>query len=401
VTHGSVRVERSAAAVRRASVVVAVIAAWASAHAVRAERARPGETIVLHHGRDPAVPSAMPGGPHHDQRVARPWPRTAPATRSTVVVPGGRPRGPAVDALGRLFVGTGTGLLVLSEDGAPIADVAIGPLDAAPVLVPGGDVIAASRNGLFARVAPDGSVRARSATDLGVRFAPLVCEDGTLAVVGSSRIVAGLDGALATRFQIELADGLALSPTELPSGHWAIAAGAQLAVIDPRQGALVRTITLPQRAAAPPLVDDEGTLWVATVDGALVAIRHESRITRTLSLGGHLLEPGAADRSFLALAPDGDLLVAVPTRGLVRLAPDGTERWSLATDTPPVPALAIDPEGRTAIADRVGHLSIVSPDGAIEWTTMLDSIVLAAPIPTARGRLVVATERGIVLLGPS
>lgn len=366
----------------------------------RGEEVRPGHTVVLDHGADPAVASAMPGGGAHDGRLAFALPRAAPSARVVVATVGGRPRGPAVDALGRIFVGTTTGLAILAPDGTVVHEVPVGAVDCAPVIVPGGDVIALSRDGTFARIAPDGSVRARAATGLGVRFAPLVQSDASLAVVAASRTLALLGSNLEVLARRELPDGLALSPTRTARGRWAIAAGSELVIVDPVTHEVECSLALPARTATPVAAASDGTLWVATVEGDLVRVRGEARITGTMRLGARLPEATMSDRAMLGIAPDSDVLVVVPARGLVRLAPDGTERWTRASDTPLVGALSIDPEGRAAVIDRLGHLSVIDAAGAIEWTLALEALPLGPAITTGQGRVVVATERGVVVLGP-
>lgn len=367
----------------------------------RAEEARPGHTLVLHHGSDPAAPSAMPGGAEHDGRLVFALPRAAPSARVVVSLAGARPRGPSVDAQGRIFVGTATGVAILAADGSTTRDVSAGALESGPVLVPGGDVIALSREGMLARIAPDGTVRARSSIGMGVRFAPLVLDDASLVLIGSSRTLLWLGSDLAVRRRRELPDGLALSPTLTAHRRWAIAAGTELVIIDPDSFEVEQQLPLPARAATPPASAPDGTLWLATVDGDLLRVRGEARITSTTPLGGRLPEATTADRATLGVAPNGDVLVVVPARGLVRVAPDGTERWVWASDTPLIGALSVDPEGRAVVLDRIGHLSVIDAIGALEWSVVLEAAPLGPAIVTGQGRIVVTTERGVVILGPA
>jgi outer membrane protein assembly factor BamB len=355
------------------------------------ELAEPGETLVLHRGLDPAIPAAMPGGASHDGRLAYPLPASAPERTELVGGANPRPRGPVIDEAGRIYAGTGAGLAILAADGTMIAEVAVGVLEASPVLVPGGDVIAISRNGMIARVAPDGTVRARHATDLGVRFAPLVLEDGSFVVVGANRTVSRFGSDLEERFRTELPDGFGLSATLTSAGRIAVATGSELVIVD-LDGSIVRSIALPGRAVTPPARAANGSLWVATTDGALVEVVHESRIRRTVALAGRV-----SDGTTLALAPSGDVLVAVATRGLIAIAPDGTERWVTALDAPFFGFVAVDASGRIAALDRLGRLSVVSPDGVVEWSVGIGGVPLAAPIVTQRGEVVLATDRGVVI----
>jgi outer membrane protein assembly factor BamB len=251
------------------------------------------------------------------------------------------------------------------------------------------------------RVSPDGLVRARAPmTGLGVRFAPLVLEDGGLAVVAASRTLALVGSDLEVRRIRELPDGLALTPTRTSSGRWAVAAGAELVLVDPHTFEIARTLPLPGRAAASPAVAPDGTLWVATVDGALVRVRGELRMDSPVALGARLPEATTSERTTLAIAEDGDVLVVVPTRGLVRLAPDGTERWTWTSETPLVSAVSVDETGRAVVIDRVGHLSVIDAQASVEWTTMLGALPLGPAQVTPQGRVVVLTERSLVLLGP-
>lgn len=390
----------SARVARVVALLGIVIAAVGTAPSARGEEARPGRTLVLHHGSDPRVASAMPGGPSRDGRLRFALPRQAPTARVVVPMPGARPRGPAIDAEGRIFVGTTTGVTLIAADGSSTREVSVGALDSAPVLVPGGDLIALSREGMFARIAPDGSVRARAATGLAVRFAPLVGDDGGLAVVAASRTLARVGSDLEVRASCELPDGLALSPTRTAHDRWAIAAGAELVLVDPESLEILRSIALPGRAATPAAASPDGSIWVATVEGQLVRVRGARRIGMTVGLGARLPEATTSDRAMLGVAPDGDVLVVVPARGLVRIAADGSERWTWSSDTPLVGAISVDESGCAAVLDRIGHLSVIDRGGVVLWTLPLEGLPLGAAIATAQGRVVVATERGVVILGP-
>ena len=364
------------------------------------EEARPGRTLVLHHGWEPGIASAMAGTEHRDGRLAFAFPSAAPTARVLAVLVGTRPRGPVIDQSGRIFVGTTSGLAIVSADGTSVREVSLGALDCSPVLVPGGDVVGLSRDGMLARVTPDGYVRWRVGTSLPIRFSPLVLADGSFAVVAASRTLAHVGSDLEVRAQIELPDGLALSPTRTARDHWVIAAGTELVWVDPSTLEIELAIALPGRAATPAAVAPDGTLWVATVEGELVRVIDALRIDRVMALGARLPEATTSDRAMLAVAPDGDVLVSVPTRGLVRFAPDGTERWTWASETPLVSSVSVDANGRAAAIDRVGHLSVVDVDGTVLWTLALETLPLGPAIVTGQGRIVVATERGVVVLGP-
>jgi ligand-binding sensor domain-containing protein len=365
-----------------------------------AQEARPGHTLVLHHGHDPSA-AVTAGGLAHDARLAFALPETAPTSRLSIAMPGTRMRGPVVDASGRVFVGTSSGVTIVEPDGHASHDVVVGALEAPPVIVPGGDVVALARDGMLARIAPDGRVVMRAASLLGIRFAPLVRGDGALIVVAASRTLAELGPDLSVRRARELPDGLALSPTETARGHYAIAAGAELVFVDPHGLEVLRTIPLPDRAATPVARAEDGTLWVATVDGDLLRVHGELRIGESIALGARLPEAATLDRAMLGVAPGGDVLVAVPSRGLVRIAPSGAERWIWSGEAPLIGALSVDGDGRTAVIDRTGHLSVIAADGTPDWTLALGAVPLGAAMTTPQGRIVVATDQGVLLLGPS
>lgn len=386
---------------RRAAAVLALLGLASLPAGARGEEVRPGQACTLHLGFSPQAASVMPGGPRRDGRLAFSLPRSAPSSHALAVVAGGRPRGPAIDEDGRLYVGTGSGLAVISPDGASVHDVALDVLDCAPVLVPGGGAVGVSREGLIARVDPSGHVVRREALRRAVRFSPLVSPDGSLAVVAAGRTLLRVDDVLAVREAREMPDGLALSPTEAPSGSWLVAAGTELEVVDPGTLEVARSIPLPARAATPAAIAPDGTAWVGTVEGDLVRVRGEARVVGTIDLGARLPEATTSDRAMLGIAPDADLLVAVPSLGLVRISSEGEERWTYAPDTPLASAVSVDPEGRAAVVDRLGHLFVVSAAGDVEWTVALESMPLGPVLVTAQGRVVVATERGVVILGPA
>ncbi len=356
------------------------------------ERVRPGETLVLHRGFDPRVASAMPGGQAHDGRLAYPLPEVAPSRLDAIGSAHARPRGPVVDQAGHLYVGTTTGLAILDVDGVVIAETAAGVLEAPPALMPGGDAIAISRNGMIVRVAPDGAVRARRSTDLGVRFAPLVLDDGSFFLVGANRTLSRFGPDLEERFRTELPDGFGLSPTLSASGRVVVTAGSELVVVG-LDGGIARSIALPGRAVTPPARAPNGSLWLATTEGALIEIAHESRIRRVVPLGGRV-----PDGTTLAIAPNGDVLVAVPTRGVVAIDATGNERWTTAVDAPFFGFLAVDAAGRIAALDRIGRLWVITPEGTTLWSTTVGGVPLGPPVVTPAGQIVLSTDRGIAVL---
>lgn len=384
----------------RPAALLASCAAALVALSARAEEARPGRTLVLDHGTDPALVAGTSGGASRDGRLHHPLPRAAPVARVLVATTGARPRGPVVDAVGRIVVGTVNGMLIVSPDGTETRSVLADALDCPPVVVPGGDFVALSREGRLVRATPEGTVIARApSTGLSVRSAPLVEADGSLVVV-AGRTLAEVGSDLEVRRTLPLPDGPALSPARTREGRWVVVAGSEVVLVEPRRMELLRSWFLPGRAATPPAVAGDGTIWVATVDGDLVHVTHETRLAGTISLGGRLPEAASSERTMLGVAPDGDVLAVVPTRGLVRVAPDGTERWVWAGDTPLVGAASVDAYGRAAVLDRVGHLAVIDPSGALEWTFALGSLPLGGPVVTAEGRVVVVTERGVEILGP-
>jgi len=103
----------------------------------------------------------------------------------------------------------------------------------------------------------------------------------------------------------------------------------------------------------------------------------------------------------LGVAPEGDVLVVVPTRGLVRLDAEGRERWVWASEAPLASAVSVDASGRAGVVDRIGHLSVIDPDGTRAWMVALEAAPMGPPIVTAQGRVVTVTEHGVVVLGPT
>jgi len=250
--------------------------------------------------------------------------------------------------------------------GWPIADV-----DASRLLVaPAGAVhLSLPRGDRTAVVNRDGTWRRPSRVQGVVAIGP----DGRhYAFRGAGRVVAAYTatGCLLWRSPELLLGPEASDRTIRPAsdGTVYVAGASGLAALD-AAGALRWTAT----SASSPVVGSDGTVHYRLPSGAgtpatVVARRPDGEILWQRPLD-ELGRPAA-------LAGDGTLLVTGP-EGLRALAPDGSERWSVATGPPAGVAVGADDTAYVVVSRGLvrgtrlasaGEMWAVAPDGSVRWT---------------------------------
>ena len=299
-----------------------------------------------------------------------------------------RPRGPTLGADGTIYLGSMGGLSALGADGTELWTARIGTVQAAPSLSPSNDIVVVTRGGLVALVTPEGVVR-RSA-DLGApaRGSPLVLDDGSIVVGTIDRRVHRLDANLRRVFVTEVADGTAATISLARRGSLALAAGRLLTLLDPR-GSLQRQVSLGGRASSAAAIGDDGTIWVPTVEGVLLAIDPSGRVRSRTELGSRHYDEAAP-----AIGHDGSVRVPTLTAGLVCVGPGGTQRWAAANAAGLNGPVSIDDDDTTLVVDRGGRLLAIAADGTERWRVVLGTYSFQAPVLAADGTVYVATERG-------
>ncbi len=339
--------------------------------------------------------------PDHPHPTARGGPRrtgrirgTAPTRRPERVwersLRHRRPRGPTVSADGTLYLGSMGGLTALAPDGTELWNVRVGTVHAAPSLTPSSDVAVVTRGGLVALVTPTGVVR--RAVDLGApaRGSPLVLADGSILVGTIDRRVHRLDANLRHVFTTDLADGTASTLSLARRGLLAVSAGRLLTLLS-LGGTIQRQVSLGGRASAPATIADDGTIWVPTVEGVLLAIDPSGRVRTRTELGSRHYDEAAP-----AVGRDGAVRVPTLSAGLVCVGAGGTQRWAVANPAGFNAPAAIDDTDTTLVIDRGGRLLAIDAEGTERWRIVLGTYSFQAPVLAADGTLYVSTERGAV-----
>jgi len=303
--------------------------------------------------------------------------RAAPASqrvewRSLSALPGMRD-GEALafdPASGRIALGDARGVWLLQDAGSPRRVLGRGPVRDLRFRA-NGELLAATDRGLFA-VAPDGRVRFLRLGSGKAGRARRVAASAELVAAGTEEgIFFSRDGHAFARLDAGLPggpiDALALRPTDAGLELWAASggslqqaqvralpdgtlevrsaspaigdgpgarsavdvavdvAGAEVAVLSPEHVALLRggswrsaPLQLPAGSRARRLGHGAGRLWIATDGGVVAAARWEGPWRRAAGPAG-----GAPA---LALAGDGDRILALGTRGLLEGQPAGAAR---------------------------------------------------------------------------
>ncbi len=366
---------------------VALIAASASAHPVRV-----GRYAEIPYGLRPDHPHPTARGDRaRTGRLQGVAPAVTPVRLWQRALRNRTPRGPTVAADGSLYVGNRGGLTSLAPDGTERWHQSIGHLVAAPSLAPGGDVVAVSAGGVVTVVSPQGVVRRTFDLGAPARASPLVLDDGSVVVGTIDRQVHRLDANLRRVFRVTLGDGSNRNPLSLSRrGRMAASSGRMVWLLDP-MGAVVRQVSLAGRATAAPVVADDGTLWVPTVEGVLHAIDPSGRVRSRTELGSRHYDLAAP-----AIGRDGAIRVPTLSGGLVCVGASGTVRWTAPNPNGYQAPASIDANDTTLVVDRGGVLRAIAADGRELWSVTLETFTYEAPVLAADGTLYVTTERGSV-----
>jgi len=327
------------------------------------------------------------GGPRRDGRIRGRLPARVP--RRVWERPAGSrgPLGPTVAADGSIYVGTRDGVVALSPDGEVrwrLDD--LGTASAAPSLTPSEDLVVATREGVLARVGRDGVVRRRRRLE-PMRGATLVLDDGSVIVGTVDRRVHRLDADLRPVFTTRLADGTEVTPTLARRGVLALASGQLLTLLDPR-GQLRRQVSLGGRASSPAAVGDDGTIWVTTYEGTLVAIDSGGRVRSRTELGSRAALG-------LAIGHDGSVRVPTLTAGLLCVGPAGGVRWTVPSSIRINAPVVIDEDDTTLMVVR-DRVIAVEADGTERWRFVVGNgnHLGQSPVLGADGTIYVALRGG-------
>ena len=243
----------------------------------------------------------------------------------------------------------------------------------------------------------------------------------------------GLDAPLraATDAAAPDASGIAAAPRTLHGAptHVHRASGRGPTTIKPRWRVEVGGPVAAQVTASP----DERTLYVATLAGAVVALRRDDG-ARAWTV--QLTDKNERVYSTPLIADDGTLFVGTDAKKLVALDPKGTVRWRLEVDgeadTAPVfgpgglvvfgagsavhaarrggdlawrfatkgkvfTSPAITADGHVVVGSQDDHVYCLGPDGALAWSVDLGADVDGSPAIADDGAIYVGTDKGEVV----
>lgn len=293
-----------------------------------------------------------------------------------------------------LTIGTG-GAALLTPGGAVARQASIGPAAAAarfaPAIGVGGAYVAAGSSLLA--LSADLGLRASLPLPAGgqVSGAPRLDPDGVVWVPTTAGLVR-VDGA--GGLMIVHADAVAGAPALMPSGEvvWSTTDGQVLALAphgpEPRLRALT---TLGLGAITAPAVSPDGTVYVGTAGGRVVAYPDER--------AGWQVDVGGAVRARPALAADGTLVAGTARGDVVAFAAERSERlWSTHLTAPIDASLTVDGRHVYAVAGTTLH-ALDLATGAVIWTVELGGATDARSTPVIgadRALYVTRADRAVV-----
>jgi len=381
---------------RSLAVVLGVTVSVLGAALAAARPVRVGRFVEIPYGVSPRHP--WPTGHHDPRRTARARvaaPNDAPIKAWEARVGAGRVFAPAVAADGSLFVGSQTGVAMVASDGTLRWSLRLGLVSGTPSITPDGRAAVGVQPGQ-AVIVGDARIHHRAVVGGGVRGSPLVLGDGSLVVTAYDQAVHRYDAEGRRLFRTPVAGsvrGMAALSRErivVPAGHEVL-----FLTLD---GAVAERGSVGAEIALGPAVADDGSVWVLTADGVLLAVEPDGSVGLRSELG---VRPSLA--SNLAIASDGTLRLATGDGGVLALGAGGTERWRYDRDGPIVGGVTLDAQGRVLCVTVGGELLLIGADGQKVWGVSIGGRSDAAPVlrdraiyvPTFGGTLQAWTwERG-------
>lgn len=338
---------------------------------------RVGRFVEIPYGVSPQHPwPTGHGDPRRTARARSAAPSTVPTKAWESRVGVGRVFAPAVAADGSLFVGSQAGVAMVAPDGAVRWSLRLGLVSGTPSITPEGQAAVGAQPGQAMSVG-NGRIRHRATVGGGVRGSPLVLGDGSLVLAAYDQAVHRYD-----------AEGRRLFRTPVSGNVRGMAARTRERIVVPAgeevlfltlDGAIAERGSVGAEIALGPAVADDGSVWVMTAEGVLLAVEPDGSVGVRKELG---VRPSLA--SNLAIAPDGTLRLATADAGLLALGAGGTERWRYDADGPIVGGVTVDARGRVLCVTVSGELLLLGEDGQKVWGVSIDGRSDAAPVLSER-----------------
>jgi outer membrane protein assembly factor BamB len=267
----------------------------------------------------------------------------------------------AVDARGRLYVGSDDDRLVAIQDGAIVWSLRIGDCDPPRAAGPEGarcDVDAIAIDGEDLYVAADGVYRI--GID-GTKKWHFVAPDGAYSHVFSRPAVLG--DAIAFGGQ----DGFVTALAKDGNARWRFPVGADV------DGSAV--------------VVDAGTLVIGADDGVIRALGDDGALRWQIATG-------AGVRSAIAVAPDGTMRATSLDGKLYAFDAQGKLRWSFDAGAPIGSSPTVDADGWTYFGSRDDRVYAIDPAGKPGWSIALPGDVDAPVAIVEPATLLVGCDDG-------
>lgn len=381
---------------RRAALLLALLLPLLALLPRRAE----AQDTTRHLRRAPraAWPTLL-GDPYHRGVSALEGPRRGEIVW-TADLGGGLLATPAVDERGRSYWPTLAGeIQILGPDGERLGRLELRQAShSSPVLSRAGDLYAADRSGTVYRFDPSGARRWQVEIGGELVSSPLLDEASGMLYISAADRTLGLradTGAIV--FALDMRnEHYNSSPTLGPDGlvrfsNWD---GWFVAVQPTGERQILRRIFRRGKASTP-TVDSFGVSFLAADSGEVMALSRRGLPIWSVRLGGPVL-------SFLALLPDGRLLVPVTGQGLQAIWPAGRLSWAwLEPGVRFTPTLAVDHLGQTYLSTSQGAVVALDPEGVARWALDTRLPLTSGPVllPPSRGwpRALVGASDGSVV----
>ena len=311
-------------------------------------------------------------------------------------------------------------------------------------VLPDGGFVSVAKNGKILIVNADGSQRARVSLSGGpFKTASVTVSDGTIYVAGEAKRVYALaaDGAILWSFSSheKFMAGVTLDPDA--RALYAVDEKCNVYALHPATGELLWEFSADSDGTpvSEPMVGQDGTIYVLTEKGYLLAInpdgssawtfvagegdpfRHSPLIAASgaiyfageekrviaVNADGSLKYRFATGSKVLAqpaLAADGSLYIAAEDRSLYGLEPDGTQRFCFRPTTGKFktsPVISADGATVYAAIEEKRLYAVDAASGAEQWSYHTPGMIKASPVLDASDNLILGDEHGrLVLLSP-
>jgi outer membrane protein assembly factor BamB len=155
-----------------------------------------------------------------------------------------------------------------------------------------------------------------------------------------------------------------------------------------RDGTVRWSLPLDGGPRSAPAIDGSGTLYLGDASGHLRAVSPEGRLLWTYAAGGPVVAPPV-------IGADGTIYVGSDDRRLHAVTALGTARWTFEAGGPVRSSAAIARDGTVYVGSNDGRLYALRPDGTEKWSLATGGAVFS-PTLLLDGTVVVASGDGVL-----